>query len=172
MGERRQFNIVVVDPDAQKVTVHVRAMSKEGVFSRSHRDDFGGKTYIDLSLPPSPARPAPPSTIQRLDEAMTAVRQGHFEGALKLAATIDESRGREKRQVQTEALAGLGRIDELVDLLTPPQAEDEAVRLVSVLLENDRFEEAEKAIESSANLLGAGLTKDLSETIKARRIMP
>jgi hypothetical protein len=67
MGERRQFNIVVVDPEAETVSVHVRGMSKEGVFSGTHRDDFGGKTYIDLPLRQSPARPQRPSMTQRLD---------------------------------------------------------------------------------------------------------
>ena len=50
MGERRQFNIVEIDPDSETVTTHVRAMSSAGVFTGSHRDDFGGNTYV--TLPP------------------------------------------------------------------------------------------------------------------------
>ena len=51
MGERRQFNVVVIDPDSRSITVHARSMSAAGVFTGSHRDDFGGNTFIKLSLP-------------------------------------------------------------------------------------------------------------------------
>ena len=33
MGERRQFNVVVIDPDGKSITVHVRGMSAAGVFT-------------------------------------------------------------------------------------------------------------------------------------------
>ena len=51
VGESRQFNVIVIDPDNESITVHVRAMSPAGVFTGSHRDDFGGNTFINLNLP-------------------------------------------------------------------------------------------------------------------------
>ena len=99
MGERRQFNIVVIDPDSDSITVHVRGMSPAGVFTGSHRDDFGGNTFIKLSLPATQRRAKSPTTIQRLDEAMTAVRGERYEQALALIADIPSSPfgGREGR---------------------------------------------------------------------------
>ena len=84
MGERRQFNVVVLDPHEEEVTVNVRAMSREGVFMGSHRDDFGGNTFISLPLPHSPARPAAPSAVVQLDDAFAAVKTGDYARAMEL----------------------------------------------------------------------------------------
>ena len=120
-GERRQFNIVVIDPNSDSITVHVRAMSSGGVFTGSHRDDFGGKTFIKLNLPISPSRPKPPTSTQRLDAAMKAVATEQYERALELLAEINTSHSHEKRQIKIRALEGLGRQEELIELLDPPQ---------------------------------------------------
>ena len=106
MGEPRQFNLVVIDQDSESIRVHVRAMSTGGIFTGSYRDDFGGNTFLELSLPPLPRRPKPHSAIQRLDEAMTAVAEKRFENALALScrcryspsteATTNQNRGHER----------------------------------------------------------------------------
>ena len=96
---------------------------------------------------------------------------GDFQAALRLVGPVDPAYGRERRQVLAEALHGLGRIDDLVRLLTPPQTADEAVRLMSALLGSDRLDEAESALESSTGLLDAGLIRELGDKIKARRLM-
>lgn len=170
MGERRQFNVVELDPDQERITVHVRAMSPAGVFTGSHRDDFGGNTYIRLSLPPSPARPSVPSMISRLDEAMNAIRVEGYESALDLVADVGPSLAHQKRQVQIEALNGLGRHAELIDLLDPPQTGEEAIKLISMFLDARRFDEAAGQLETSSALLDAAVRRDLSATIKARRV--
>ena len=90
-GERRQFNVVVIDPDDASLTVHVRAMSSGGVFSGMPRSDFGGNAFIKLNLPPSPERPGAPTATQLLDEAMTAARLGQFERALELLPDLPTS---------------------------------------------------------------------------------
>ena len=84
MGENRQFNIVVIDPDKKKVTVHARAMSYANVFTKSHRGDFGGQSFIELELPISPARPKAPTDTQLVDDAMTAIATQRFDKALAL----------------------------------------------------------------------------------------
>ena len=135
-GEPRQFNMVVIDPDEATLTVHVRAMSSGGVFSGTHRDDFGGNTFIKLSLPPSPERPQAPTVAQLLDDAMTAVGDGQFERALDLLPLLPDSvPTRTKRQVKVESLRGLGRDDELLEVLSTPETPDEAIMAVSMLLE-------------------------------------
>ena len=130
-GERRQFNVVDIDPDNESITVHVRAMSSGRVFTGSHRDDFGGNTFMRLDLPRSPSRPPGPTTTQLLDDAMTATRNRKFERALGLLSKIvDSSHSHAKRQIAIAALDGLGRHDELLELLRPPQSADEAVRAI------------------------------------------
>ena len=172
MGERRQFNIVVIDPSNESitVTVHVRAMSSGGVFTGSHRDDFGGNTFIQLNLPPSPSRPKTPTPTQRLDEAMTAVTIGQYEKALELLAEIDSSHGHEKRQIEIKALDGMGRHEELVRFLDPPQNADEVTRTIALLLDARRFDEATARLDAASALIPRSLSEDLTATIAARRM--
>ena len=170
VGERRQFNVVVIDQANELVTVHVRAMSSGGIFSGSHRDDFGGKTSIDLSLPRLPASRKPATALQQLDEAMTAIVEERHEKALGLLPQIDTAYSRQKRQIEIEALDGLGRLKELVDILDPPQSVDEVVRLIALLLDAGRFAEAEACLEAGSALVDPALFRELSNRIAVRRI--
>lgn len=170
MGERRQFNVVVIDPDRESITVHVRAMSPAGVFAGSHRDDFGGNTYVSLPLPPSPARPAAPTVAQQLDDAMNAISTREYQTALELIADVGPTYDHQKRQVTIEALEGLGRQDELIALLDPPQNVEEVIKVVSLLLNAHKFDEAAEKLEANSARLDEALTRDLAATIKARRM--
>ena len=169
-GERRQFNIIVIDPNSNSITVHVRAMSSGGVFTGSHRDDFGGKTFIKLNLPFSPSRPKSPTPTQRLDDAMTAVATEQYEKALELLAEINTSHSHEKRQIKIRALDGLGRQEELIELLDPPQSVDEVVRVISLLLDSGRFDEAVVRLNAASALVDRALFEELTTTITARRM--
>ena len=169
-GERPQFNIVVVDPKTKSITVHVRAMSSGGVFTGSHRDDFGGRTFIQLDLPLSPSRPKPSTPTQRLDEAMTAVTTEQFEQALELLSEIGTSHPERQRQIRIMALDGLGRQEELIELLDPPKSVPEVVRVISLLLEDGRFAEAEVRLEAASAFVDRALFEELTATITARRM--
>ena len=170
MGERRQFNIVEIDPDSKSITVHVRAMSSAGVFTGSHRDDFGGNTFTKLRLPLSPVRPTVTAT-QRLDEAMTAIAVGQYEQALELLTKIDPSHLIEKRQIEKEALEGLGLNERLIALLDPPQNASEVVRVVSLLLDARRFDEATERLQNMSALVDRAISEDLAKTIEIKRMI-
>ena len=171
-GERRQFNIVVIDPDSGSITVHVRAMSPAGVFMGSHRDDFGGRTSMTLTLPRSPARPQRPTDTQLLDEAITATTLGEFQKALELLPkVVDPAHSFKKRQIEVEALEGLGQYDALLELIRPPQSPDEAIRAISLLLEIRRFEEAEAELEGASALLDPATSRDLAGHIASARVL-
>lgn len=169
-GERRQFNIIVIDPNSSSLTVHVRAMSSGGVFTGSHRDDFGGKTFIELDLSPSPSRPTPLTPTQHLDDAMTAVATRQYERALELLPEVDTSHAHEIRQIKIKALEELGRQEELIELLDPPQCADEVVRVISLLLDAGRFDEAEVRLNAASTLVDCALIEELTATITARRM--
>ena len=170
MGERRQFNIVVIDPESELVTVHVRAMSPAGVFTGSHRDDFGGNTFVKLDLPVAPGHARTPTDLQRLDEAMTAVAVGRYGESLELIADIPSCSADVKRQIEIKALDGLGRKERLIEILDPPQNADEVVKLIAMLLDADRFDEAEAQLQSSADLIDGGLQGQIRAIIAARRM--
>ena len=170
MGERRQFNIVVIDPESKSITVHVRAMSPAGVFTGSHRDDFGGNTSVKLDLPVAPGRARAPTDLQRLDEAMTAVAVGRYEESLELIADMPSCNSAVKRQIEIKALDSLGRKERLIELLDPPQNADEAVKLIALLLDAGRFDEAADRLQASAGLLDGSLLNEIKATIAARRM--
>ena len=170
MGERRQFNVVVIDPDSESLTVHVRGMSAAGIFTGSHRDDFGGNTFIELTLPDARKIPKHSGIRRRLDDAMTAVAQERFGDALEFTANIPPARWPERRRIQIEALRGLGRQEELVESLDPPQNVDEVIELISLLLDAGRFDDARNVLQDSRSSLTPSVLSDLRATIIAREI--
>ena len=172
MGEHRQFNVVVIDPDSSSVMVHVREMSPAGVFTGSHRSDFGGNSFIELELPLSTARPKKATAIQCLDDAMTAVGTGRYEDALGLLPKIGSSYSSKIRQVQIKALEGLQKTEELIKLLDPPQTVDEVVKSISLLLDANRFDDAAKRLETASALVDPATYRQLDESIATRRITP
>jgi len=167
MGERRQFNIIVIDPTNESITVHARGMSGTGVFTGAHRDDFGGKTFVELGLPPSRTNQRLSSVALRLDEAGTALAEERYEQALALVADIPSSRANAKRRIEIEATRGLRRKGDLIELLYPPQNMDEAVELVALLLDANRFQDAKDRLAASKSLLTSSLYSDLRATIAA-----
>ena len=170
MGEHRQFNVVDIDPESSSVTVHVREMSPAGVFTGSHRSDFGGNSFVKLDLPLSAARPKKTTAIQHLDKAMTAVATGQYEWALELLSKIGPSYSDEKRQVEIQALEGLGQSEELIRLLDLPRTVDEVTKIISLLLDNNRFDEAAAHLETASGLVDRATCEQLSATIAVRRM--
>ena len=169
VGERRQFNIVEIDPNKESITVHVRAMSSGGVFAASHRADFGGNPHIQLSLPHSSLRPKSPTSIQLLDKAMTAVTFRQNEKALEYLPKIGPAHAHEKRRIRISALDGMGRYDELIEILNPPQTTEEAIRAISLLLESGRFDEAEARLNAASKLIDRSHIEELNKTIAVKR---
>ena len=171
MGERRQFNIVVIDPNNETVTTHVRGMSSAGVFTSSHRDDFGGNTSVTLPLRHSPARPKGPTVVQRLDDAIMAVTLGRHEDALDLLPSSSSDHPHLKRHIQIKALEGLGRQEDLLRLLDPPQSQDEAVKVISLLLECGRFTEASVRLQTMSALIDPTTFRELTAVIAAKKMI-
>ena len=171
MGEQRQFNVVDIDSSSKAITIHVRAMSHAGVFTGSHRNDFGGNTFIELSLPLSRSRPSKETAIRRIDDAMTAVSAGRYKEALDLIAGIDSSYCDTIRLISIEALDGLGHRDELIELLDRPRTVDEAFKVISLLLDDGRHDEAFSKLESVRELVGQPHFIELTEVITARRML-
>ena len=168
MGERRQFNVVVVEPDRKLITIHVRGMSPAGVFTGAHRDDFGGRTFVSLDLPAALRQVADPTANQQLDDAMTAIGKQQYEEALALIADVPTCRTKETRRVEMEALRGLGQTNRLIALLNPPQNVSEVVEVVSLLLDAGRFDEATTCLQASKPLVPSGLFEELKAMIAAR----
>ncbi len=170
MGERRQFNVIVINPDHESITIHVRGMSPAGVFAGAHRDDFGGKTFIELTLPPRRFPSETPTANRRLDDAITAIGNKRYEQALSLLDELPSCQSTERRQIELEALRSLGESAKLIDLLDPPTNVREAVELVKLLLDASRFDDALSRLQRAEFLLPASVSEDLKAMIIARRM--
>lgn len=162
MGERRQFNVVVIDPDSGFVTIHVRGMSPAGVFTGAHRDDFGGKTFVELKLPPQKVRGEVHAVAQRLDDATTAIGNKQYDQALALLDGLPDRRSTERRQIEIEALRGLGENAKLIELLNPPQNIGEVVERVQLLVDARRFDEAMSGLRASEAMLPVSTLRDMA----------
>lgn len=170
MGEHRQFNVVTLEPESESITVHVREMSPAGVFTGSHRAEFGGNTYIKLDLPQPPSRPKGPTTLRQLDEAATAVTSKRYSEALEALPEDSTSYRNEIRQIKIEALDGLGQHEKLIRLLDPPTSAGEVVRLISLLCGARRFDKAKARLEAASELVDDTLFHELSERIAVERM--
>ena len=173
MGERRQFNIVEINERANKVKVNVRAMSASGIFTRSHRDDFGGASFLTLPLPESTGRrrvrSSPSGTIA--NKMIEALGEKRYEDVLTLAPQLDESQASLNRTAKIVALNALGQFDVLVKLLDSPRNLDEALRRIAILIELRRWDDAEDQLDLIRGEISAGFHRELSEKITARRLL-
>lgn len=170
MGERRQYNIVVLDPEARTIRTHVRSMSDSGVITKSHRDDFGGHSFAELPLQLSPLRPKGPTHTQQLDDAIAAVSENRFDDALALISQdIQFSHPSEARQITISALQGKGDLDDLLTYLSAPRSADEAVMAIRILLDMKRFDDAEERLHRARLLVDPAQRTELSQAIAARR---
>ena len=169
-GERRQFNIVEIDPEGETITVHVREMSPARVFSGSPRADFGGNTFMKLTLLPSPARPKAPTSTQILDDAMSAANLGQYEKALELCRDSRLANLYEKRRIEIRSLKGLERWGDLIVLLESPETADEAIMGITLLTDQGRLDEAEALLEGASGLLATPHFDELAGKIKTERM--
>ena len=170
MGEKRQFNIVDIEPESESVTVHVRAMSPAGVFTQSHRDDFGGNTFVKLDLPVARNPAKEVTDRQRLDNAFAAVQEGQYEISLELISDIPSFSSAKKRQIEIRALMGLRLTEQLLQLLDPPQNADEAIQLIALLVDDGQLDEAMEQVQASKGMIDDAVRDDIKAKIKAKRI--
>ena len=171
MGEKRQYNIIVVKPDNSNITIHVRAMSAAGVFTGSNRSDFGGKTYLELKLPKSTTQTRNNTDLRKLDEAIEAIAKNSFDLALKKIEPVSPDYGPEVRKIKIEALEGLGKYEELLRFLDPPQSIDEIIRMIKICLDLRQFNQAEAILERNKNMIPATILNQLKENIFTKRMI-
>ena len=168
-GEKRQFNVVDIHPDCQSIVVHVRAMSSDGIFARSYRDDFGGKSSKELRLPsPTGRRKRPDSSIQ-VDDAMTALKEARYEEALVIAERFGSSFPSQSRLIRAKAFECLGRREDLIKLLDPPQTADETVQVAKLLIDDQRLDDVARLLEDVSGWLDQIVVRELEIALAVAR---
>jgi AcrR family transcriptional regulator len=109
---------------------------------------FGNKERLYLACMEPAAEELREAVTGAVAEAEAALRRwtGDYEQAVALAADLEPACARQQRQVLAQAYDKLGRQAELISLLSPPRTVNELVQLVSLLIDQKRFDEAEHHI--------------------------
>jgi hypothetical protein len=172
-GVNRQYNVIEISDDCSKVRVHVREMVVARVFAPARRAEFGGESYVDMTLG-RPAVVGPPGRARNdaliLDAEQTLAR-GDPHRALELLRGVDISWGSYARTLVIKAAIDAQDWAAAVTVLSPPKSIDELVSLISSLVELKGFDEAETALEkygTSLNLQSATRT-DMLQYVAAKR---
>ena len=172
MGEHRQFNIVRIDPQDQTVTVHVRAMSSSGVFARSHRDDFGGNSFITLRLPPSKRKAETSRKTALADDVVAALGEHRYHDVIALASRLGHSQAALQRKAKITAFEALEEYENLIPMLDPQQGPEDAAKLIALLIKLRRWDAAEDQLNSLKGTFPTALLTDFGERIAAGRLLP
>ena len=101
---------------------------------------------------------------------MTAVGAGQFEQALRILSEVSPSMPEKARQIEIKALDGIGCRERLIEVLSPPQNVDEAMKLMSMLLDAGRFDEAARQLGVSQAIIGPELSRELAAKIAVGRM--
>ncbi|MCY4005759.1 MAG: hypothetical protein OXE84_02880 [Rhodobacteraceae bacterium] len=101
---------------------------------------------------------------------MTAVRTKQFERALQILPEVSPCKPEAARQIEIKALDGIGYQERLIELLSPPQNVDEAMKLMSMLLDAGRFDAAARQLEVSQEMIGPALSGKLAKKIEVGRM--
>ena len=102
---------------------------------------------------------------------MTALAQKQYEKALELISGLGFSDSPLPRLAMIGALDGLGRRDELIEILDKPRNVDEATKLISLLLENGRADEASEKLKSLSDMFDQATNIKLAETVAIKRMI-
>ena len=171
MGERRQYNVIVIDPNNESITTHVRGMTSAGIFTAAHRDEFGGKSSIELELTLDRNRVGRLGHHVLIDEAITAIGKGKFEDALAIVSRLPIESSVKRREIEIEALRGLGKVDELIRTLNPPKTVTEVAELIHLLLDQRKYDEAQNLLINAESFVPNAIQRDLQEQILVRRMI-
>ena len=176
-GERRQYNIIEIDSNFQKVRVHVRQMTQGRAFGPRLVEDFGGNSYIDIALSPEitavgTARNAQVLRIRRtVLEAEQALASGEPDEAIQLLEPIRSELEEHGRRLFLQALERAENWEGLCENFGSPKSVDELVAIVNAYCHLRNFEAAESALDRNCASLGLQepTTNDLRQRISAER---
>ena len=142
-GVHRQYNVLEIADDCNRVRVHVRAMNVANIFSRGQFMEFGGTSYADLDwMPPRNAVGSMIDTqAQRtralIDEAESAAKTGNLEHSLMLLARLELPRGSYERQLYLSTARDAEDWHGIVRITDPPTTIEELVQRYESFLRLD-----------------------------------
>ncbi len=174
-GVNRQYNVVVVSDDYDKIDVHVREMTRGNHFMPSSGASgfANGLVQLQLSSPGANGKPMIDIDYTRRNElimkAESHLRVGRPAEAFGILSGIDCENEPYARRLLIQAAEQSEQWEDLVAVLSDPQNSEEVVQLVEALTRLRRIEDAIAYLrESDRPPLADHVRRDLQRRLERR----
>lgn len=174
-GVNRQYNLIVIDDALRRARVYVREMAdgeqfgakRNGAFLRGF-SELTWQMATDIAGRPLDAAKANgrASTIQ----AEEALRAGRVDSAIALLRHIDLPPGSYQRKLAIDAFQRGGDWKSLSLAIGSPETIEEAVFLITALINLEQLDKAASVLEEAADL-DVTTRKDLEAQISTKKMM-
>jgi len=174
-GVNRQYNLVVIEDDLLRARVHVREIGEGEQFSRKSNGIFS-QGFVELSWQANTnvmgiKTDAREENIrQTILEAEDALKTGYARKAIELLQDIELSSASHARRIVIEAALKLEDWTLLVTTLTHPQSIEEAILLVSALIQTNNIDRATATLNSNLDI-DVATRRDLEGQIETKKMM-
>jgi predicted MPP superfamily phosphohydrolase len=173
-GVNRQYNVLEFSDDYSSVRVHIREMAIATVFAPSRRQEFGGKSFVDMDLR-APQGGSSRSTDARIAAiifaAEAALARGTPSEAVGLLRPLPLRANSYARNLRLAALRQAEAWEELTTVFSQPQTAAELADIINAFVNLKRFNDARSTLRTWAEPLGlsASAFNDLSSYVEAKR---
>lgn len=174
-GQNRQYNLVVVEDDFARARVHVREMGDGGQFTRKRSGEFlNGFATVSWS-PQTTAIGMKLNTRdvnnrRSIEAAEDALRNGKPKEAIESLKTVEINSYPHARKILLDAHLSEENWQELIVAIGKPTGIQEAVTLVTAMIRDGRFDEAQNTLDAEETM-DAGVRHELQERLKTERLM-
>ena len=174
-GQNRQYNLIVIEDDFVRARVHVREMGDGGQFTRKRSGAFMNG-FVEVSwFPQTNAMGMKLDTKEANDRrsievAEDALRSGRPKQAIESLKAVDVNLYAHARRIWLDALLSEEKWQELIVAIGTPTDIREAVTLVTALVRDGRFDEAQSKLDAEGTI-DAGVRHELQERLRTERLM-
>jgi hypothetical protein len=174
-GVNRQYNLVVIDDQLLRARVHVREIvdgeqfsgKRNGAFLRGF-SELSWQTATDIAGRPIDAKAE--NNRRLVVQAEEALHAGRPQDAISLLAGVRPNPGSHERKVAVQAFLAAKQWEGLIELIGRPETTEEAVFLVSALLNCGLLDRATSVLDGIAEL-DISTRHALSGQIDLKRMM-
>ena len=174
-GINRQYNVIVVEDDLLHARVHVREMTEGEQFSRKSNGAFL-KGFVHLSWEAEAdamgrlINTHKENARRAILQAEEALYSGKAQRAIDLLMGSELLPGSHARRIAIEAAIKLQNWELLVEIISEPCSTEEAVLLISALIQTDSLDRA-VAILTDNPAIDPPMRKELEGQIETKRLM-
>ena len=174
-GQDRQYNLIVIEDDLVSARVHVREMGDGGQFTRKRSGAFLNG-FVEVSWFPQTnvmgmkIDTKDSNDRRTIEAAEDAARNEKPREAIELLNAVDVNLYPHARRIFLNALLAEQRWQAIIEAIGTPTDIQEAVTLVTALIRDGRFDEAQDWLDAESEI-DAGTRQDLQERLSTEQLM-